>query len=94
MSKQSVQVTVSLPKEIYERIERVAVDEKRQIEDLLNSLIVQGIDLHSTVRELFEHASKQYRDRLESEGKLNQSSDEVLEELRNLREKMASELYP
>lgn len=93
-TEQVVQVTLRLPKEVYERAAQTAVNEQRQLEEILNTLVVEGLDAHATVRELFERVSEQYRARLSREGKLNQPSDKVLEELRNLREQIARELYP
>jgi hypothetical protein len=92
--EQTVQVTLSLPKDIYERVARTAVEERRQLEDLLNALVAEGLDAHATVRELFERVSEQYRARLTREGKLDQSADGVLQELRTLREQIVRELYP
>jgi uncharacterized membrane protein YheB (UPF0754 family) len=93
-TEQVVQVTVKLPKEIYERVARTAAGEQQQLEDLLSVLVTEGLDAHGAVRELFEHVSAQYRARLAREGKLDQSADEVLQELGTLREQIASELYP
>jgi len=93
-AEQTVQVTLSLPKDIYERVARTAVGERRQLEDLLNALVAEGLDAHATVRELFERVSEQYRARLTGEGKLDQLADGVLQELRTLREQIVRELYP
>ena len=93
-AEQTVQVTLNLPKDIYERVARTAVGERRQLEDLLNALVAEGLDAHATVRELFERVSEQYRARLTGEGKLDQSADGVLQELRTLREQIVRELYP
>ena len=93
-AEQTVQVTLSLPKDIYERVARTAVGERRQLEDLLNALVAEGLDAHATVRELFERVSEQYSARLTGEGKLDQSADGVLQELRTLREQIVRELYP
>ncbi len=93
-TEQVVQVTVKLPKGIYERAVRAATGEQQQLEDLLSVLIAEGLDAHATTRELFEHVSTHYRDRLSREGKLAQSADEVLQELGMLREQIASGLYP
>jgi hypothetical protein len=87
-------VTLRLPQDIYERVAHTATNERRQIEDLLSTLVAEGLDAHATVRQLFEHVSEQYRARLAHEGKLDQSADAVLEELRTLREQIARELYP
>lgn len=91
---QTVQVTLLLPKDIYERAAQAASKEQRQIDDILSTLIAEGLDAHASVRELFERVSEQYRARLAREGKLHQSSDDVLQELRTLREQIARELYP
>ena len=93
-AERTVQVTLSLPKDIYDRVARTAVEERRQLEDLLNTLVAEGLDAHSSVRELFERVSEQYRARLTREGKLEQTGDGVLLELRALREQIARELYP
>ncbi|CAN5844187.1 hypothetical protein BH18ACI4_BH18ACI4_29560 [soil metagenome] len=91
---QTVQVTVTLPKDVYQRVEQAAVYERRQLEDLLSALVAEGLDAHTTLRELFENVSAQYRARLDSEGRLDRPSNEVLQELRDLREQVARELYP
>ena len=91
---QTVQVTLRLPKDMYERVAQAARMEQRQIEDLLGTLIAEGLEAHATIRELLEHVSEDYRTRLAREGKLQQSSDDVLQGLRDLREQIARELYP
>jgi hypothetical protein len=91
---QTVQVTLRLPKDVYERVTQAARMEQQQVEDLLRTLIAEGLEAHMTLRELLEHVSEDYRARLAHEGKLHQSSDDVLQELRDLREQIARELYP
>jgi hypothetical protein len=91
---QTVNIMLKLPKDIYERAALTAAGERRQLEDLLSALVAEGLDAHASVRELFDHVSEQYRARLTSEGKLAQSGDDVLRELRALREQIARELYP
>ena len=91
---QTVQVTLRLPKDMYERVTQAALIEQRHVEDLLRTLIAEGLEAHMTIRELLEHVSEDYRARLAREGKLEQSSDDVLQELRDLREQIARDLYP
>ena len=91
---QTVDVMLRLPKDIYERAATAAASEQRQLEDLLSSLVAEGLAIHASVRELFEQVSEQYRARLASEGKLAQSGDDMLRELRALREQIARQLYP
>ncbi len=91
---QTVQVTLRLSQDMYERITQAARIEQRQVEDLLHTLIAEGLEAHTTIRELLEHVSEDYRARLAREGKLQQSSDDVLRDLRDLREQIARALYP
>jgi hypothetical protein len=91
---QTFTVTLQLPKDVYERVSQTASHEQRAFEDMLSTLVGEGLSVHASVRELFEEVSAQYRARLVREGKSGQSSDEVLQELRGLREQIANELYP
>ena len=93
-TEQTVQVVLRLSKDVYERVARAATAEQRQLEDLLNVLVAEGLDTHVTVRELFEQVSEQYRARLTREDTLDKSADEIIQELRTLREQIAHELYP
>jgi len=45
---QTVQVTLRLPKDMYERVTQAALMEQRQIEDLLSTLIAEGLEAHAT----------------------------------------------
>ena len=89
-----MQVTLWLPKDMYEQVTQAACIEQQHVEDLLRTLIAEGLEAHTTVRELLEHVSEDYRARLAREGKLHQSSDDVLQELHDLQEQIARELYP
>jgi hypothetical protein len=91
---QTVQVTLRLPQDMYERVIQAALLEQQHVEDLLRTLIAEGLEAHTTLRELLQHVSEDYRARLAREGKLHQSSEDVLQELRDLREQIAGELYP
>jgi hypothetical protein len=91
---ETVEVTLTLPRGVYERVAHAAACERRQLEELLSTLVAEGLDAHASVRDLLEGVSAQYRARLDREGKLQQSPDEVLQELRELREQIARELYP
>jgi hypothetical protein len=91
--EQIVTVTLPLPQDRYDRVRQAAASEQRSLEDVLSRLVSEGLDAHITTREVLERVSAQYRDRLSRERKSHQSSDEVLEELRALREQIAGELY-
>ncbi len=93
-SNQTRQVTLLIPEAVYQQAAQTASDEQRGVEELLGLLIVEGLTAHSTTRQIFEWVSGQYCDRLSQSGKHNQSSEEVMQELQNLREHIAHELYP
>jgi hypothetical protein len=94
ISDRTVQVTLTLPETVYERVAEAAGREKLQLAELLATLVAEGLDAHATARELLERVSTQYRARLADENKLSQSPEEVLRELRDVREQVARELYP
>ena len=93
-SAQTIEVPLTLPKDVYERAAKTAQAEQRQIAELLGSLVAERLTGRDSPREAFERASASYRARLAREGKLDQSPDEVLQELRELREQVARELSP
>ena len=89
---QTVEVTLRLSKDRYEQIRQAARMEHRPVEDLLDSLIIEGLDSHTSTREILEQVSQDYRARLAREGKLSQSADAVRQELSDLREQTARDL--
>ncbi len=88
----TVEVTLRLSKDRYEQIQQAARVEHRPVEDLLDSLIVEGLDSHASTREILEQVSQGYRARLARERKLSQSADAVRQELSDLREQTARDL--
>lgn len=92
-SNQTVQVTVRLSKDRYERVRLTAHEEHRPVEDVLDGLIVEGLESRTGTREILERLSQDYRARLGREGRLSQSADAVRRELGALRERIASDLY-
>jgi hypothetical protein len=90
----TVEVTLQLPEDVYRRVAQTAEGEQRSTDDLLSALVAEGLDAHASFREIFDHLSEQYRERLRREGKLSASPEETQEELRLLREQIANELYP
>jgi hypothetical protein len=90
----TIEVVIHLPPELYERVAREAASEAHGTEEFLGTLIAQGIDAHRSTREILEEVSRSYRTRLRRAGKTDQSADEVLAELGQVREQVARELYP
>ena len=93
-NKQTVTVTLPLSHDVYDLVSQAAASEQRSFEDLLSRLVIEGLDARASTREILERVSGQYRARVNGEDKSQESSDEVLQELRELREQIARELYP
>lgn len=92
-STRTVEVTVRLSKDRYEQIRQAAHMEHRPVEDILDGLIVEGLENQSSTREILERLSQDYRVRLAQEGKLSQSAEAERQELDTLRKRIASGLY-
>ncbi len=87
-------VRVLLPRETARRVEEVAEQENRSLDEQTALLLDEALDARSSPREIFQRLSSDYRSRLAREGKLDQTPDQILEELRRIREEVANELYP
>ncbi len=90
----SVQVVMSLPQTTYEQIQQIAIANHQQPEELITTLINDGLDAQATTRQILERISQEYRDRLSQEGTIDQSPETTLQELNELRENIVNELYP
>ena len=93
-NKQTIAVTLPLLHDVYNLVSQAAASEGRSFEDLLGRLVIEGLDARASTREIMERVSVEYQARVSGEGKSQQSADEVLQELRELREQIARELYP
>src|SRR5207253_9842009 len=69
---QTITVTLQVPRDVYDRASQTASQERRPLEDLLSRLLAEGLNVHGTLREVFEQVSAQHRARLRHEGKLSQ----------------------
>jgi len=90
---QTVQVTLHLPKVLYQQASATAEGEQQQVEDLLSQLMIQTLQNLGSYQ-LWQSVSNQYRARLAQENRLDQSPHEILSQLRTIREEIAHELYP
>ncbi len=90
----TVPITLHLPRSLYERLEQTAQAQHQTPEEVLNDMVCQGLDRQTIAREALREARRLYRERLEREGKLNQTPDEILAELAEVRERIAHEPYP
>ena len=89
----TITITLQIPKAVYQQVAETATHEQQGVEELLNRLILEGLNSYTTVRPILEFVSRQYRERLQQENRLNQSCDTILQDLRNIREQVADEFY-
>ncbi len=90
----SVTIEVRLRRDQYDQVEAQALKEHRALSEVIPDLLSAELRRRLKARRLFEQVSDSYRARLAAEGKLAQTPEEVLEELRVQRERIANELYP
>src|SRR5258708_36948042 len=89
-----VSVTLRLSRPMMDSGGALAKRRNSTVETQLEQLVENGLAAELTVRERLERLSESYRARLAREGRSNQSAEEVMEELRRIREQVADELYP
>ena len=87
----TIQVTIELPKAMYERAIQTAGDRQCPLETLLTGLIDEGLQTYDA-ENLWGKISESYRDRLSQSGQRNQTTDEVLAELAIIREQLIRDL--
>lgn len=87
------QITITLPHAIVEQIEAMVGETGSTLESESARLIELGLRTKQDVRRQWRELSESYRARLSREGKLEQSPEDVMEELRRIREQVADELY-
>src|SRR5947209_11965028 len=87
-------LTITLPQSLLEQVRNLAAKSNLTVERETEILVERGLQSQRTVREKFEQLSDAYRARLAREGKLDQSDEEVMDELHRMREQVANELYP
>lgn len=92
--EERVALTVSIPQSVLKQIEELARDAKTSREREFESLLRIGLKTKRSYQDRFDRLSETYRARLAREGKLNQTFDEIMEELARVREQVANELYP
>jgi hypothetical protein len=93
-TEERVSITLTLPREVLDQVDCLAKQSKESVEKEFESLIESGLKSRLSAQERFDRLSDMYRARLAREGKLNQTSEEIMAELQEIREKVANEFYP
>lgn len=90
----TVVLEVPISQKTYEDLSEIASGGSRSPEEVARDLIETELSRQARIAERFDRLSDSYRARLAREGKLNRTPEEVLEELRQIREQVANEKYP
>jgi hypothetical protein len=94
MIEAELTMQLTLTRKTFERLSEIAVIEKKRPEDLIGLLVEEGLDSHYTGSKILQQISENYCNRLSKAGKLNQSTESVMQDLHDSREQIANELYP
>jgi hypothetical protein len=87
-------VRLTIPEPTYKRAEREAARRHRKVEDHLKWLLERAIETEDEPRRLLEQVGRSYRAQRARAGKTQQSAEDRLEKMREIRERVAGELYP
>jgi metal-responsive CopG/Arc/MetJ family transcriptional regulator len=94
MSVLEDRVSVTLPRELVERVDELARKDNATREHELEALLDSGLRNRLDFRERMERLSEGYCARLAAEGRAEETAEQILAKLRELREQTAQELYP
>ena len=89
-----MQITLTIPDQIYYHLEQSALQQQQSLDEFLNLLVVEGMGSRVGTRCIWEWIAQQYQQRLANENKLTQTSTDILEDLQTIRENVANEIYP
>lgn len=91
---ETITVTVNLPKATFDRAEKLAIQRHKKLPQVLTDLVIEGVERRAILMKLWDEAKISYATRRAQEGKAQQSDEDVLTDLRDLRERIAGEKYP
>jgi len=94
VAEEQVSITLTLPRSVVDRVGELAKQKHASLDDQFGLLVANGLQAELSVGERLKRLSDVYRARLDREGRLNQTAEEVMDELRRIREQVADELHP
>ena|SRR5258706_7809966 len=92
--EEQVPITLSVPRSIAERVSESARLANRSVEQEAEALLERGLSTRESVRASAELAYQNYREHLEATGQKEPTADEMMEQMRRIREEIANELDP
>jgi hypothetical protein len=90
----TVEVKLQIPQPLYQVLVETAEAEHQPLESIANQVLQAGLKTRHSWQQLCQALTLRHQERLQQEGKLNQSTAKVFQELQAVRDAIADELYP
>lgn len=87
-------VTLQLPRDMVERLRQSAKESHRPVEREAQALIERGLTVRDRLKRSADRAHTAYQDHLTRTGNTEPTAEELMEQMRRIREEVADELYP
>jgi hypothetical protein len=92
--EEQVPITLTVPRSVAERVGESARLAKRSIEEEAEALMERGLSTRESVRASADRAYQAFRDHLKRTGQKEPTADELMEQMRRIREDISNELDP
>ena len=89
-----VPITLKVPRSIAERVNESAKRSNRSVEQEAEALLERGLNTRESLRASADRAYRAYREHLARTGQRELTADELMEQMRRIREEIANELDP
>lgn len=89
-----VSITLDLPKSVVDGVRRYADRARHSVEAEAEQMLRHAITVRDELPDLMEQAQREYDEYRSRTGKSRPTGDELIEQLRRVREQVADELYP
>ena len=94
IAEDQVPITLSVPRSVAERVGESARLANRSVEREAEALMERGLTTRESVRASADRAYEAYKDHLKRIGQKEPTADELMEQMRRIREEIANELDP
>ena len=87
-------LTLQLPFDVVERIRESANESHRPVEREAQALLERGLSARERLRQSADRAYREYQEHLKRAGEAEPTAEELMDQMRRIREEVANELYP
>ena len=87
-------LTLTLPREVVSRIRKSARRSQRPVEREAQELLEHGLTAQERLMDSMDRARREYKEYLVRTGQSEPTADQLMEQMRRIREEVANELYP